>query len=159
MSIHEEEYKGHRIVIEQDGDALNPRSNDSLGTMVCWHPNCKLGDKHDWNSPKEFQEWVATQEKLLILPLFLYDHGGLRIKVGDFKGLLPQGHAEFDTMQVGWIYVTDETLQGEYGDSSKDTRKRAETVLRAEVEEYDAYLRGDCFAYAVYGRKPAACPH
>ena len=46
---HREEYKGHTIIIEQDEDGMNPRTEwDNLGTMVFFHRNY-TADKHDFS--------------------------------------------------------------------------------------------------------------
>ena len=152
------EYKGYTIEIEQDECAPNPRREfDELGVMVCWHGRYDLGDEKTESyqqSPDDFIEWAeGSKEIALILPLYLYEHSGLRIKVGSFNGLLPQGHAEFDTMQVGFIYVTKDALRKEYGKTrlSKKTLEHARRVLLNEVEVYDQYLSGDVWAYVIDG--------
>jgi hypothetical protein len=88
-----------------------------------------------------------------MLPLYLYDHSGLRIKVGNFAGLLPGGYVEFDTMQVGFIYVTKEALREEYSQKriGKKTLAQARKMLYAEVETYDQYLSGDVWNYNIEG--------
>jgi hypothetical protein len=151
------EYKGFEFEITQDEDAPNPREEfDNLGVMVCWHGRYDLGDvraEYYQKSGDAFVEWADENAKqiALILPLYLYDHSGLRIKVGNFNGLLPEGHAEWDTMQVGFIYVTKEALREEYGCKriSAKTLRKAEGALRAEVGTYDQYLSGDVWGYAI----------
>jgi hypothetical protein len=86
---------------------------------------------------------------LITLPLYLYDHSGLRMKVGSFQGLLPQGHAEFDTMKVGYIYIDKKKVIEQYGGWNKETRAKAIKVLEAEVETYDRYLSGSVYGYLV----------
>ena len=158
----EEEYKGYEFKIEQDEDADSPRNWDNLGTMVCWHRNYDLGDKEATGilTPREFVEWAdGNADIAVILPLFLYDHSGLRMKVGSFAGLLPQGHAEWDTMQVGWIYVTKEALRKEYS-CKRVTAKvlaQARKVLEGEVETYDQYLSGDVWGYVIDGVADGSC--
>lgn len=143
-------YRGREITIEQDDSPESPREWDNGGTLVCWHRRYDLGDKHD-HSPEGFREWWAENGKGgICLPVYLYDHSGLRIKVGSFQGLLPQGHAEWDSGQVGWIYATRETILKEWGTSkrvSPKARKLAENCLRSEIEAYDQYLSGDVYGY------------
>ena len=146
------EYRGHIINICQDEDYESPRVWGNLGTMVCWHSGYDLGDEHDFTTPDDFRDWADTED-LIILPLWLYDHSGLRIKVGNFEGLLPQGHAYFDTMQVGWIYVSTEQARKEYN-WKVITNKRKETIikyLKGEVEVYDQYLSGQVYGYDIEG--------
>lgn len=149
-----------------------PRDWDNLGVMECFHRRYNLGDEtdhksSDFNGWEEFrQHLIKKHNAVVILPLYLYDHSGLRIKVGSFAGLLPQGHAEFDTMVVGFIYATREAILKEYGPHKKDAKgcllelvpakrlnkemlKKAEEQLNAEVKVYDQYLCGDVYGVAV----------
>lgn len=150
-------HAGYSIRIEQDEDAESSRDWDNLAKMVCFHKRYSLGDKHDYKSTdyrkwSEIQEAIERDEKVaVILPLYLYDHSGLRIKVGSFQGLLPQGHAEFDSGQVGFVYVTRDAIKKEYGvkKMSKSALAKAEKILRGEVETYDQYLRGDVYGYVL----------
>jgi|SRR3972149_2355064 len=130
----------------QENDPIDPREDDNVGTMVCFHKRYTLGDKTDLNSDmfngwEELSDYLIKEKKaIVILPLYLYDHSGISIKVGSFQGYLPQGHAEFDSGQVGFIYVSKEKIKAE-----GITKKQAEKNLRAEVEVYNQYLTGDCY--------------
>ena len=155
--VVEEIKKGNligRVVLDEE--PMSPRSEfDNMGVMVCFHGRYDLGDKTGLNS-KDFSSWNEVEEYLkkekdavVILPLYLYDHSGLRMKVGSFRGLLPQGHAEFDSGQVGFIYVSRETVKKEYGDLSKESIEKATKHLEGEVETYDQYLRGEVYAWHI----------
>lgn len=142
-------YKGHTIKIEQDENTESPREWDNLGTMVCFHRNYELGDKTNY-TPEDFENIAEVKKKFaIVLPLYLYDHSGLRMKVGSFAGLLPQGHAEFDTMQVGFIVVTADKLRKEYAVKriTKSILAKAEKILRSEVATYDQFLSGDVWGF------------
>lgn len=150
-------YKGYNIKVEQDENPESPREWDNFGTMACFHKRYNLGDKTDLNS-EDFGSWQEMEdyikkdlEAISILPLYLYDHSGLRIKVGDFYGLLPQGHAEFDSGQVGFIYCTKEDIKNNWGIKkvTKNYLERAETLLRGEVKDYDSYICGDVYGYVI----------
>jgi hypothetical protein len=143
--------KGDEILrIVQDENPLSPREWDNLGKMVCFHNRYKLGDTTELTSG-QFGDWNELVEHLkkekgamIILPLYLYDHSGLRIKVGSFQGFLPQGHAEFDSGQVGFIYATKEDLKKEGIGKAK-----ALAILKSEVETYDQYLSGQVYGYEI----------
>lgn len=168
MKIKEFPYKSFKIEIHTDEDTQNSREWDNLGIMVCWHRRYNLGDlQPKYNSIDFLRDLAADyhqdienatadeieeilEKNFIILPLFLYDHSGLRIKVGNFRGLLPQGHAEFDTMQVGFIYVSGKTIKKEYGADNVKNREMARKVLVGEVETYDQYLSGDVYSYIIY---------
>lgn len=145
-----------------DQDIESPREGDNLGKMVAFHKRYDLGDKTDLTSD-QFSGWQELEDYLwkkkkakIILPIFLYDHSGLRMKVGSFQGLLPEGHAEFDSGQVGFIYATEGDIKKEYGVKklTKAILQKAENELRSEVETYDQFLTGDVFGYRIIEKKP-----
>lgn len=148
---------GNILKVIPDENAESPREWDNLSVMVCFHGRYTLGDKTDYrsgdyNSWEELEQAITKKEKpVTILPLYLYDHSGLRMKVGSFQGLLPQGHAEFDSGQVGFIFVRRADALENYSVKriSPALRKRIEDLLRSEVEEYDQYLRGDVYGFKV----------
>ena len=132
---------GKTLKIYFDSDAENPRrAFDSLGTMYCWHHRYDLGDRHDIKDPADFR----PEEYAICLPLYLYDHSGLRMSTSDFGD-------RWDSGQVGWIAVTKEKLLAEYGAPSPLTEGVAKHNLISEVQEYDRYLylSGDVYGYTV----------
>ena len=79
----------------------------------------------------------------LILPLYLYDHSGITISTSDFGD-------RWDSGQVGWTYASHADVAKEYGDASPENIERARKLLNAETENYDCYLRGDCYGFQLY---------
>jgi len=139
-------HKGYKIEVRQDEFPEDPREWSNLGKMVCWHNRYNLGDEHGFSTPESFRAYADTMEdKILAFPLYLYDHGGLTIKTGSFHGLLPQGHVQFDSMQVGWIYVTKEEWKAE-----GITKEQADEQLQSEVETYNDYLTGNVYGYIAH---------
>ena len=148
--IEELIYKKQVIKIFIDDDPENPRQWDNLGTIFYAHGRYELGDKNLKEEPEEFNNWqevenylIKTYKPEVILPLYLYDHSGLRLKIGSFQGLLPQGHAEFDSGQIGYILVGKKKMKEE-----KLTKEKAEEYLRQEIETFDDYLSGNVYGYA-----------
>jgi hypothetical protein len=146
---------GIKAEIYPDNDPENPREAwDNFGNMICFHTRYKLGDKHElksdsFNSWDEIKDYLVKENKAeIILPLYLYDHSGLRIKVGSFRGLLPQGHAEFDSGIVGFIYCTKDEARKNYP-KNRYYLKEAENLLKSEVETYDQYLSGQVYGYII----------
>lgn len=180
--------------LSDDDEPPNPRENDNLGVMVCWHDRYDLGDKHAYENPEDLwrdllgdeaydgieikyaaavdqwhldnpgesfgspahQKWTRdicsvrereTQRRLAaagytILPLYLYDHSGITISVGNaFSGTDPGG---WDTSAVGYIYAGP--AQAEKVGGPKD---KVVEGLKVEVREYDLYLTGECFGVCV----------
>ena len=139
-----------KIRIEQDDNYESPREWDNLGTMVCFHRRYDLGDKHEYRSD-DYSGWdelekelVKEEDAVVILPLFLYDHGGITMNVGGFE-------CPWDSGQVGFIFVSREKILQEWERKilSKKLLKRVEEVLRGEVKTYDQYLTGDVWGYII----------
>lgn len=90
---------------------------------------------------------IASAQNV-ILPLYLYDHSGLRMSAGSFAGLAP--HAEWDSGQVGWIYAASGEIRAEYGSVSAENVEKARERLHTEIRDYDYYLSGQCYGYRLY---------
>jgi hypothetical protein len=149
-----EQKNGFTLYLVQDSDSQSPREWDNLGTMVYWHRRYELGDvdgSKEYGDASDFDEWWKENGKGGIrLPLALLDHSGLRIWIGN--GPHWSDSQGWDSGQVGWIYVTAETLRKEYG--KRITKKRLETAkrcLESEVETYDQFLSGDVWGYILEG--------
>lgn len=134
-----------KLVIERDPHPESPREWDNLGTIVCWHVRYRLGDVQPKMSP---DEWLAeVPADSVILPLYLYDHGGITMRTAPF--LCP-----WDSGQVGWIYVTAEKIKAAYGWKrlTDVRRKKVGAALRSEVETYSTYLEGEVYGFNVVGK-------
>lgn len=87
----------------------------------------------------------VISEKYIMMPLYLLDHSGLAMQTESF-------HDPWDSGQVGWIHVSKGDVLKEFG-AEKMTgaiRKKAEDLMRSEVEVYDSYLRGECYGFELY---------
>lgn len=85
----------------------------------------------------------TAEEKAIILPLRLLDHSGITMSIG--RGAHWSDPGGWDSGQVGWIFVTRETLKKE-GLSDK-TDEEIVKYLEGEVETYDQYLTGDVYGF------------
>lgn len=151
-------YRGYNINVYQDDNPETPREWDNLGTMVCFHKRYILGDNKTGYKSEDYESWeglakqvIKDHEPLYILPLYLYDHSGLRLKVGSFQGFLPQGHAEFDSGQIGFIFVSKKKIKEEWK-VKKINKKLKEQVLKtleSEVKTYDDYLSGNIYGFQI----------
>lgn len=92
---------------------------------------------------------TAIEKNTVMLPLRLFDHSGISMSVGTGAHSCDPGG--WDSGQVGWIYVTREKILKEWGGNrlTPAFRKKAERLLRGEVETYDEYLTGNVWGYAV----------
>ncbi|MBM7454496.1 hypothetical protein HNR62_000325 [Oceanisphaera litoralis] len=86
-----------------------------------------------------YEDQVPGDLKLLILPLYLYDHSGLTMSTGPFG-------CRWDSGQVGWIFATHQRVEFEWGGDWD----KAKSYLEGEVETYDQYLTGDIWGFEVW---------
>lgn len=132
-------YKNHTIQIFQDINPINPRTDyDHAGTMLCVHRNYILGDKPKCTI-EDIHEANENPENI-VLPIYMYDHGGITISTIPF--LCP-----WDSGQVGIIYISQENAKKEW--NTEDYIEHAIECMRAEVNEYDRYLTGQVYGYVI----------
>lgn len=137
------EHNGLTITIHDDEGSESPREWDNVGTMICSHRNYNLGDEQlqadEFDGWEDVKKYLKKERKAsIILPLGLYDHGGITMYVGE-------NHDRWDGGQVGFIYCTKEDIDREWNGN----RKQAEKYLRGEIETYDQYLTGDIYGITV----------
>ena len=137
--------------IIQDENPNDPREDDNLTKMVCFHNRYDLGDKHnynedDYNSWDELKKAIEDTEKpVVILPLYLYDHSGITISTTEFT-------CNWDSGQIGFVYITNERIN-ELGcvikneETINDYIKRLTRYLQEEVKQYDQFIQGDIYGF------------
>ena len=136
-------HKNHVIEIHYDDSPINPMQDfDYLGTFVCWHRTYNLGHKHDFNSPQDFKQFREENEIAICLPLYAYIHSGITISTGTF-------HCPWDSGQIGYTYLTKEKFLKEYGEMTDENLAKAESAMKAEVNEYDDFLTGQVYRYII----------
>ena len=132
----------YKIEIFPDDSPFDPRGDDNLGTMVCFHSRYSLGDKHNFD--REEAKVFMRSKKNIVLPLYLFDHSGITMNTTGFS-------CPWDSGQVGFIYVEKSKVRSEYG-WKRITKERGDKIreyLRNEVETYDQYISGDCYGYKI----------
>lgn len=153
--------KNQNILKLCQGDSdLNPRFDDNLGTMICFHNKYDLGDlndkynRDDYSCWKDIEDIILVKEKpIVILPLYLYDHSGITISTEPFN-------CKWDSGQVGYIYITQKNIDL-LGTSIKDDetwgeyKERLTKQIINEVKEYDYYIRGE--VYSILIQNPEGC--
>lgn len=111
----------YKLTVEQDEICDDPREWDNLITMVCWHRNYRLGDKHHFEDVHEMLEDLAYQADIkdyedlnsadlmtklapyyLIKPLYLYDHSGITMSTSDGYPY----NDRWDAGCVGFAYIS-----------------------------------------------------
>ncbi|MDR0818899.1 MAG: hypothetical protein LBN43_04930, partial [Oscillospiraceae bacterium] len=88
----------------------------------------------------------------LIMPLYLYDHSGITISTSSFRD-------RWDSGLVGWTYASYSEIAKEYDAVTDESIEKARNLLIAEVENYDCYLRGDCYGFQLFkdGEETDSC--
>lgn len=165
------EHEGVTVNIYYDTDTRDPRPDyDHLGTMVCWHPDYILGDfqfrggrgavetpyREGWKGDNSFRSMEQlhryigiARQGICILPLTLYDHSGISIRVGSGPG--PWDPGGWDSTMVGFIYTTHERVTELCGDGEEEyhTEQWIREALVGEVKEYNSYLTGEVYGFVV----------
>lgn len=70
-------------------------------------PEMVREDLMSYCSSSELLRLCEQSGQVAILPLYLYDHSGISMSTGSFIGRVP--HADWDSSQVGYIYLDKET--------------------------------------------------
>lgn len=85
--------------------------------------------------------------KLIGLPVYAYVHSGIILKAANSNPF----HCPWDSGQSGFIYTEPHTLRQFFGVQrlSKATKETAERIMRANVEEFSAYLNGECYGFVI----------
>ena len=151
-AVKEFKTKDKVLKIFIDESPENPRTAwDNLGTMVCFHKRYDLGDNHNYSS-SDYDSWdemesaiIKQEDVAVILPLYLYDHSGITMNTTGFS-------CGWDSGQVGFIFVSRETLRKEYSVKriSNKIVEKATKLLIGEVETYDQYICGDVYGFKVF---------
>lgn len=124
--------------------SLTPcESGYGIDQLTC--PRCEgEGEVYIPDMPGVAKWLIETRQAIHVLPLSLIDHSGISMSVGTSYACDPGG---WDTSRVGFIYTTQERV-----DELGCPQDRIEEGLRGEVKEYDAYLRGEVYYFAVRKR-------
>lgn len=135
-----------RLRIERDLDGENPRTEyGKLGTMIHWHTRMDVGDERI-DRPYDQEEYdVLIEEFGIVVPVFMYEHGGVMIRTQPFT-------CTWDSGQVGFIAITMDKVREAYdikpgAPISDDIQTIVVSVLEAEVKIYDDYINGNCWGF------------
>ena len=126
-------------------------------------PGCRVSLSDFWLlSKNDFDSWqelydriVKDHDPVAISLVYLYDHSGQVLSMESFQGKLPQGHAEFDSMKVGFIFVSRAKCIEEWDDDSKESIEKAASCMKAEFDEFNLYVQGQVYGFVL--EKKIAC--
>jgi len=128
------EYKGCAIKVYPDVDVENPRNDDNLGTMVCFHKRHLLGDENHGYTSNDYHGWDEVEAAIqkdeagaIILPLYLYDHSGITMRTTPFD-------CHWDSGQVGLIFVSKKKARAEFGEVDRQDHETSRRNTRRGSE-------------------------
>ena len=140
----------YTINIEHDEYAESPREWDNLGTMICFSRRYNLGDKHCYDKG-DFNSWDKLEKEIIkdngpciILPVYMYEHGGIALATTSFR-------CNWDSGQVGFIFVSKSKVKSEYGykNITPQRREKIEEILNFEVKLYSKYINGEVYEFVI----------
>ena len=148
MSIETIDYRGYKIEVNNDVPACDPREEDNLGTMVCFHNRYRLGDQETGLSKDDVKDIIRNTDEYISLPLYLYDHSGITMNTSGFT-------CKWDSGMVGIIFISKAEVREQYGwkNLTKPRITQIETYLRNEVKTYDYFITGECYGYNIINKE------
>lgn len=174
---YEENGKLFRFHLERDEEPWDPRKDQdgNIGTMNLYWSRYALGDNEGKgdaddtlneiifeNVPEDKYDeenviydmgrnekivLLQSQENIVLLLCFIYEHGGLTISCSNASYPF---NDRWDSGMAGYIYTTKEKCFEQWGVKEMNTfewKARAARELVAEVELYDKYLQGECYGF------------
>lgn len=146
---NDEEHEGCRVIVGKNEDDEDIEENWVYVNDIAW-PSDTPADRTwlasqciEWLTMGEVNEILSTMQ-VCILPVYLLDHGGLAMSTSDFND-------PWDSGQVGYIYTTIDRAKELWGhEPDKETwQTRARKEMKAEVDVYDQYLRGEVYGVVI----------
>lgn len=145
---------GFTVEIFAEEDSESPREWDNLGTMLCFHKRYNLGDSNSYNSD-DYDGWDSFFEQIrkdhdifAFLPIYMMDHSGLSIRTNP-SSFLQCDPQMFDWNKLGFIFVSREKAEKEFGELSEETREKCINILESEVKIYNQFLNGEIYSYDI----------
>ena len=120
----------------------NPREKDNVG-LIALYPNPYI------NSEINMNDFPNSNEIVVMFPLYFFAEDGVKFSLSfDF----PINDERYTT-NAGFVVVTRKQIEKIYGKLNIDQILMKEITKRVykEIEEYNAYLNGECWGYQVFG--------
>ncbi len=124
----------YRVTVSYDEGTESPRSWDNMGVLALLERNRLCGDKDA--DPRDI-----TEDAMHILPVYKYEHGGVKYNTGGFS-------CPWDSGQVGYIYTTPKRLEAMCG-KSIPSDERIIDILNSEVKVFSDWANGECYRFTV----------
>lgn len=134
----------YSMTVTPDANAVDPLAKDTFGTIVCFSEEFAIGHTHSFKSLAAVGSAIRM-DRLIALPIYLTnvkEEYNLTTKVS--KTIAEES-------QIGYIYVDSKDAAKEFNVQRVGTgiRRDVEAKLIKEVEQYNAYLHSNTFAYTI----------
>ena len=119
----------------------DPRAGEGNETIIlCAHRRYRLGDEQfdDRDAIEARKEEIEAGGGVL-RPLYLYDHSGITVSTRAFS-------CRWDSGQIGWVGMEAEKLAAR--GLEPDDEAAISAIVEGEIAPWDAYLRGDVYAFS-----------
>lgn len=134
--IREENYLNHKIRIYQDDCPTSPREDDNVVDFIFLHSSYQLGDKHNFKTPEEINEYLQLPQVAFYCQIFMYDHSGLSFSTEPF--LCP-----WDSGMIGYAVITEENKE------KLSSKSNLLDIIKVELEQYNQYVNGDVYYFDI----------
>lgn len=140
-----------KIIIKPDSNPESPREWDNMTEMICFHRKYSLGDNNPCFQERDFSSFQELHDEIhrqcnvaAILPMYLYDHSGLSISTKQFD-------CRWDSGQVGFIFITKETMIENFGGKNLTVKmqQKAVEICESDVKTYDQYLSNEVYRFEI----------
>jgi hypothetical protein len=129
------------LKIVRDESPSDPLEDMDWATFAGWNRRYHIGNEQPQCEPQEYLEELQQEhgDKLIILPVYMHDHGFVSYSCADFND-------RWDSGQVGFIWTTQERWQGST-DYEPPTVESLQNTLRSIVDEYSSWASGDAWGF------------
>ncbi len=139
-------HKGYMIVISNDDNPFNPREDDDeIITFHIAHRNYSFGDKN-YKDIESINKANREAHRIgdIVLPLYMYEHGGITISLTPFS-------CPWDSGQLGFVQVSRKAMIENWGKKNftPKLKKKALEVAESTVKYFDDYLTGNVHRYDI----------
>jgi hypothetical protein len=126
----------YRVEIVPDHTPIDPLTEFTFGTILSAHSH--IGDRTDMPREEIENELDALPETAVILPVYKYEHSGIKLNTSGFR-------SRWDSGQIGYIYAD---LESDH--HAVDDKERLKEVLESEIERYSMFVNGEVYGYMLY---------
>jgi len=110
----------------------------------------------DFDDSKENRNAILIRmnKHFLILPVYMYDHGGIDLSTSGFS-------CRWDSRQIGFIYISRKAVRENYGVRAINAQLRDKVLgfLTQEVKTYSQYINNEAYAWTMEAKVTGEWEH